>query len=99
MPLAKHHNNTILVPYKGKSMPTLTLKNIPDGLYHQLKEAANAHHRSLNREILYCVEQTLRTHKINVQEHLEVAQRLRAKSANHLLTEQILSDAKCEGRP
>ena len=80
-------------------MTTLTLKNIPDNLYNQLKIAANAHRRSLNSEILYCVEQTLNTHKINVAEHLEVAQRLRAKTADYTLTEQILSDAKTEGRP
>lgn len=80
-------------------MPTLTLKNIPDNLYGQLKEAAHAHHRSLNREILYCVEKTLSTHKINLSEHLEVAKKLRMKTQNFNLTEEILFDAKHEGRP
>ncbi|MCI5142319.1 MAG: Arc family DNA-binding protein, partial [Candidatus Electrothrix sp. ATG1] len=37
-------------------MPTLTLKNIPEDLYTRLKAAAEAHRRSLNSEILYCVE-------------------------------------------
>ncbi|MCI5147781.1 MAG: Arc family DNA-binding protein, partial [Candidatus Electrothrix sp. AR3] len=40
-------------------MPTLTLKNISDDLYTRLKEAAQTHRRSLNSEILYCIEQTL----------------------------------------
>jgi hypothetical protein len=40
-------------------MPALTIKNIPDDLYIRLKEAARARRRSLNSEILYCVERTL----------------------------------------
>ena len=54
-------------------MATLTLKNIPDNLYNQLKEAAKLHHRSINSEILYCVERTINPHKINVNEHLAMA--------------------------
>jgi len=49
-------------------MPTLTLKNIPDDLYTRLKNAAKIHHRSMNSEILYCVERTLTPHKIDVSE-------------------------------
>lgn len=80
-------------------MPAITLKNIPDPLYTQLKTAANAHRRSLNSEILYCIERTLGTHKINVSEHIEMARKLRAKTAQHNLTDQELNDFKNEGRP
>ena len=80
-------------------MPAFTLKNIPDSLYTQLKTAANAHRRSLNSEILYCVERTLGTHKINVAEHIEMARKLRAKTTQHNLTDQELNDFKNEGRP
>ncbi len=80
-------------------MPAITLKNIPDSLYAQLKTAASVHHRSLNSEILYCVERTLGTHKINVSEHIEMARKLRAKTAQHNLTDQELNDFKNEGRP
>jgi antitoxin FitA len=80
-------------------MPAITLKNIPDSLYTQLKTAASIHHRSLNSEILYCVERTLGTHKINVPEHIEMAKKLRAKTAQHYLTDQELNDLKNEGRP
>jgi plasmid stability protein len=34
------------------TMPTLTIKNLPRHLHRQLKKRAQAHHRSLNREIL-----------------------------------------------
>jgi plasmid stability protein len=79
-------------------MPAITLKNIPDTLYAQLKDAASVHHRSLNSEILYCVERTLGVHKINVSEHIEMARKLRTKTAQYNLTEQELNDAKNEGR-
>lgn len=80
-------------------MPAITLKNIPDLLYAQLKAAASIHRRSLNSEILYCIERTLGTHEIDVAEHIETARRLRAKTAQHNLTDQELDDAKNEGRP
>lgn len=80
-------------------MPAITLKNIPDSLYTQLKVAANLHHRSLNKEILYCVEHTLGTYKINVSEHIGIARKLREKTARYKLTNQELSDAKNQGRP
>ncbi|HBS27218.1 MAG TPA: DNA-binding protein [Gammaproteobacteria bacterium] len=80
-------------------MPAITLKNIPDPLYAQIKTAANAHRRSLNSEILYCVERTLGTHKINSSEHIEMARKLRTKTALHNLTDEELSDLKNKGRP
>ncbi len=80
-------------------MPALTIKNIPDDLYIRLKEAAQAHHRSMNSEILYCVERTLVPHKIDVSEHISVARKLREKTADHPLTDYELNAAKNEGRP
>ena len=80
-------------------MPAITLKNIPDSLYTQLKVAARIHHRSLNSEILYCIERALGTHKINASEHIEMARKLRAKTAQYNLTDQELNDFKNESRP
>ena len=80
-------------------MPAITLKKLPDALYAQLKVAASIHHRSLNSEILYCIERALGTHKIDVTEHIETARNLRAKTAQHNLTEQELNAARNDGRP
>ena len=80
-------------------MPTITLKNIPDSLYTQLKVAAGVHRRSLNSEIIYCVERTLGTHKINVSEHIEEARKLREKTAQYNITDKDLNEAKNAGRP
>lgn len=54
-------------------MPNLTVKNIPDELYVRLKEVARTHHRSMNSEIIYCVERTLGTHRVDISEHLASA--------------------------
>jgi len=79
-------------------MPTLTLKNIPDDLYQELKEAAKAHHRSMNSEILSCVERTIGTRKLDVSEHLATARRLRSKTEEYPVTNDELTAAKNEGR-
>ena len=40
-------------------MATLTIKNLPDKLYAQLKARAAEHRRSLNSEAILAVEQSL----------------------------------------
>ncbi|MEA3441264.1 MAG: Arc family DNA-binding protein, partial [Chloroflexota bacterium] len=40
-------------------MPTLTVKNIPDDLYAQLKRYAAMNRRSLNSEIIVCIERVI----------------------------------------
>ena len=40
-------------------MATITLKNIPDEIYSQLKKTAQRHRRSLNSEIIVCLERSL----------------------------------------
>ena len=79
-------------------MPALTIKNIPDDLYLRLKEAAKSHHRSMNSEILYCIERMLCPHKIDVSEHVSMAKILRAKTASDPLTDDELDAFKNEGR-
>ena len=80
-------------------MPALTIKNIPDDLYDRLKEAARTHRRSLNSEILYCVERVLVPYKVDASEHLAMARKIREKSAGYTLTDQVLDSAKNAGRP
>lgn len=40
-------------------MPTLTIKGLPDPLYRRLKRQAEAHRRSLNGEIIVCLERAV----------------------------------------
>jgi plasmid stability protein len=37
-------------------MATMTIKDIPDSVHRQLKRQAVRHHRSLNQEVIVCLE-------------------------------------------
>jgi antitoxin FitA len=80
-------------------MPTLTIKNIPDDLYEQLKQSAVQHRRSINSEVLVCIERSLIAPKLSTAATLDRIRQLREKTSEHLLTEQELEQAKSDGRP
>jgi plasmid stability protein len=79
-------------------MATLTIKNIPDDLYQQLKQSADAHHRSINSEVIVCLELSLQNPQRNTDELLANIRKLRRKTAPYRLTDRVLSQAKGEGR-
>ncbi len=60
-------------------MPSITVKNIPDPIYENLKSAAQAHHRSINSEIIACLEKELMHEKIPVDIRIKNAQQLRTR--------------------
>ena len=79
-------------------MASLTIKNIPDDLYEHLKQAANAHHRSINSELIYCLERTLLPTKLSSSDLKEAAKLLRGRVlVKHIDVDEINS-AKNEGR-
>ena len=80
-------------------MPALTIKNIPDDLYDRLTEAARTHRRSLNSEILYCVERVLVPYKVDASEHLAMVRKIREKTTGYTLSDEVLDSAKSAGRP
>jgi len=43
----------------GSNMATLTLKDVPDELRSCLKQRAERNRRSLNQELLYCLERVV----------------------------------------
>jgi antitoxin FitA len=60
-------------------MPTtLTLKNIPDAVYDRLKLSAQAHRRSMNSEVIVCLESVLLPGRVTPDERLQKARALRA---------------------
>ncbi len=79
-------------------MPAITLKNIPDSLYRRLKQQAEEHHRSLNREAILCLERSLGIGPVDPKEFLAQADRVR-ESLNLYVTEEDLRLAKNSGRP
>ncbi len=57
-------------------MPTLTLKNIPDGLHARLKASAERNRRSLNSEILVRLEQDIKRPVLDPVLHAEMLRAL-----------------------
>ncbi len=51
-------------------MATLTLKDIPPELHSRIRARAQATGRSLNKEILACLEQATTPRRLNVSEYL-----------------------------
>ncbi|HCU26096.1 MAG TPA: DNA-binding protein, partial [Deltaproteobacteria bacterium] len=51
-------------------MATLTLKNLPSRLHEKLKKRALQNHRSLNREVISCLETSLGSQKVDVEAFL-----------------------------
>ena len=88
-----------MVACKGSTyMPGLTIKNIPDKLYGKLKESAKLHHRSLNSEIIVCLEKLLQTNKKDASQIITRAGIIREKTAKYNLTGKEINSAKKSGR-
>ena len=81
-------------------MPTITLKNVPAALHARLKEAAEANHRSLNREAIRRLEQSLDepVDKRALMERIR-ARREEMAARGAWLTDEFLERAIEEGRP
>lgn len=78
---------------------TITLKNIPDDIYARLKEAADAHHRSLNSEVIACLESTLLPARVSAQERIARARQLRQGIGPSKFSASEIDKAIAQGRP
>ena len=79
-------------------MANVTIKNIPDDLYEQLKQAAEAHHRSVNSELIHCLEKTFRPTAISAAELADRARALRSRVAAERLDPEEINAARDQGR-
>lgn len=79
-------------------MSALTVKNIPDELYDHLKASAQAHRRSINSELIHCLEATLMPSRPGAAEMLAAARALRTQVKAKRLSAKDISAAKNEGR-
>ena len=80
-------------------MTTITVKNIPAELYERLKATAQANRRSVNSEIIVCIEQAVAHHPIEPEAMLARARRLRRLTQGAPITDADFSQAKGTGRP
>ncbi|HEX6982182.1 MAG TPA: Arc family DNA-binding protein [Balneolaceae bacterium] len=79
-------------------MASITVKNIPDEIYSKVRQQADAHHRSINSEIIACLEQAVQARSISADEILQEARRLRKKVKGSLSSQEIEA-AINQGRP
>lgn len=79
-------------------MPTLTIKGLPDPLYRRLKRQAEAHRRSLNGEIIVCLERAVGAGQPDPTAWLAQARALRQRLRLRPLTERQLRAARQAGR-
>lgn len=79
-------------------MPTITLKNVPADLYELLKQSAEANRRSINSEVIVCIERAVRSRKIQPETFLARARKLREKTEGYLITDDEFTRAKVAGR-
>lgn len=79
-------------------MPTITLKGLPDALYERLKQQAEANRRSLNSEVIVCLEQAVNLAAANSVATLARLDALRDRISPPLLTDPELTLAKNSGR-
>lgn len=80
-------------------MTALTIKNIPESLYEELKRTAKAHRRSINNEVIVLLEEKLMPKKRSPEEWITAAQNIRAKIPKGSITEEDIENAINEGRP
>jgi len=80
-------------------MPSITVKSIPDDLYERLKQSAAEHRRSINQEIIIRLEHALLVRRVSPEEFLARADVLRKQNTLPPLNDDVLRQAKSEGRP
>ncbi len=80
-------------------MPSLTIKNIPDDLYRQLKKSAEESHRSINSQVIVSLRGALLARKISPEERLRRIERLRETIDPKKISAKEIRKAIREGRP
>ena len=80
------------------SMKTITLKDIPQTVHSALKRRAKHHGRSLNKEVLACLEMVVVPSRVDVQALLSNIQQHRATLPGKL-RDHLIQLATAEGRP
>lgn len=78
-------------------MSTMTIKNMPPAVHRTLKARAKAHGRSLNKEVIAALEETLHGARIDAEAVGKHARAVR-ETLGVYLTERDLHDLKNAGR-
>jgi len=79
-------------------MATVTVKNIPDELYERLKTFAEINRRSINSEIIVCIENAVKSRRFDPDKVIENARRLRRLTSGYCISDEEFNRAKAEDR-
>lgn len=80
-------------------MPTnITIRDIPDEVYKNLKQQAELHQRSINSEVIFYLKQMVRSHRQDPDQVITRAKKLK-QQAKGTLTLQEIQQAIDQGRP
>ncbi len=79
-------------------MTSLIINQIPDELYAMLKQSAHLHQRSVNSELIHCLESTLMPVQLSAAQLADAAQLLRSRVSGPVLTDAEITLAKQQGR-
>lgn len=80
-------------------MANLTVKGIPDEVLDSLRRIAEANRRSLNSEVLLLLERTVGRAPLDPDEFLSRVRARRERLRLPPLTDELLAQARAEGRP
>jgi len=79
-------------------MITYTIKNIPPNIYEKLKRSAELNRRSINSEIIFCIENTVQSQAVDSELVLRKARKLRSLTQDYPIADDELKMAKEDGR-
>ena len=80
-------------------MATLTIKHVPQPLVDRLKRRAALHRRSLNREVIACLEGVARPVPVDADALLARAWEVRRTPTRGRVNDRTLARLKTAGRP
>jgi plasmid stability protein len=79
-------------------MKSMTIKGVPEALLRELKARAKANRRSLNGEVIACLERVVRSRPRTADELLARVDAIRERVKVPYLTDEELNAAKRAGR-
>lgn len=79
-------------------MATLTIKNVPEPLVARLKDQAVLHRRSLNHEVIACLEAVAQATPLDPESLLARVRAVRRRPSRFRLTDRSLTRLKTAGR-
>jgi antitoxin FitA len=77
---------------------TLTIRNLPTHIYESLKQSAEIHRRSMNSEVIICLETVLASTQVTTAEKLARARAVRATIAGKKFDHKLVDEFKKAGR-